>query len=578
MRLVRKGMLWTLVALLVLLATASAAFGAVPRRVLVVVMDQMHPQYAKQYGMTNVLWLQDHGVNFKNAIVGDMASTTVVSHNVIVSGMLPKHQGWSDEAFRDTAGVLSTSYPDHAAYNDIYVTGDLSYSDFAALVAAGGYKKLGAYLHEMYPGSTVACVGEKSYQVRSMTAGSADFGVFLGSATTADSGLAALLGGKYRPPAAAPNNASLPTYIGNDARFYVNSDPKNDYGTLTTPPAWIYPEDGDCMVPGHVTGHLGGDNWVADATMAIIDNTAGTPQDWSGLFVNLGGIDKSGHMWGGGEADTLARYHWDPHNFLDSMTHMPFIAKNADTQLGRIIGELKAHGELDETLIVVLADHGSTAGTKHFYGLNAQKAGNHNWYWGDSATDGDYYATPLEQVSPAIRKLLNSATIKGNVAFSYHGTAIETWLKSYTLAEKKAAARVMRSVPGVIATYYKSADGNRYILDCARTKTRMTRAEAAWWKSHAQKLVDTMAWSGSADVVGLLANRTAYGSFGDHGGAQKDVQRIPVVFYNPSLKAVQRTAEFHLADVMPTVMKCMGIGVDSAAPKMDGKAYTLPAK
>ena len=30
-----------------------------------------------------------------------MASETVVSHNVMVSGKFPSHMGWSDEAFRD---------------------------------------------------------------------------------------------------------------------------------------------------------------------------------------------------------------------------------------------------------------------------------------------------------------------------------------------------------------------------------------------------------------------------------------------------------------------------------------------
>ena len=143
-------------------------------------------------------------------------------------------------------------------------------------------------------------------------------------------------------------------------------------------PAWIYPEDGDRMIPGNITGHLGGDNWVADATIKIMQN-----ENWSGLFVNFGAIDKVGHMWGGGQVDTLKKYEWDP-NSIYNMVHEPFIAKNADTQLGRLIGELKATGQFDNTLIVVVADHGSTAATKHFYGTNAQGAGDYNWYHGDS--------------------------------------------------------------------------------------------------------------------------------------------------------------------------------------------------
>ena len=167
-------------------------------------------------------------------------------------------------------------------------------------------------------------------------------------------------------------------------RFFVNSDSGNDYTTATTPPAWIYPEDGDRMVPGTIEGHLGGDTWVADAAIKIMQN-----ENWSGLFVNLGGIDKIGHMWGSGEADSLTRYGWDPTSIY-AQVHMPFIAKNADVQLGRMIGTLRAKGELDDTLIVLTADHGSTY-AKRFYGLNQLEGELINWEWGSSVNDGNLY-------------------------------------------------------------------------------------------------------------------------------------------------------------------------------------------
>ena len=43
---------------------------------------------------------------------------------------------------------------------------------------------------------------------------------------------------------------------------------------------------------------------------------------------------------------------------------MPWAAKNADDQLGRLIAKLKALGQFDDTLIVVTADHGSTYGSQ----------------------------------------------------------------------------------------------------------------------------------------------------------------------------------------------------------------------
>ena len=46
------------------------------------------------------------GAAYPDAYLGHMASETVVSHNVMTSGMLPKHMGWSDEWYRDTEGLL----------------------------------------------------------------------------------------------------------------------------------------------------------------------------------------------------------------------------------------------------------------------------------------------------------------------------------------------------------------------------------------------------------------------------------------------------------------------------------------
>ena len=161
----------------------------------------------------------------------------------------------------------------------------------------------------------------------------------------------------------------------------------------------------------------------------------------------------------------------------------------------------------------------------------------------------------------------------GNVDFSYQSTAIESWLKDASAAKKAEAADIMGTLPGVIATYKKSADSTRYVLHSARTKTRMNPSELAWWQLHGQELVDTMAFEGSADVVGLLKDRVGYGVFGDHGGAQKQVQRIPMIMSNPSIPRAVNGSAIRLVDLMPTVLRTMGIPL--TAP-VDGRAYKLP--
>ena len=127
----------------------------------------------------------------------------------------------------------------------------------------------------------------------------------------------------------------------------------------------------------------------------------------------------------------------------------------------------------------------------------------------------------------------------GKVEFSYQSTAIESWLKmdSRTWADRLSVARVMKTLPGVIATYIRR--GDHYVLHSTGT---MTEAERSWWEATGQQLVDTMAFAGSADVVGLLADKTVYAVYGDHGGAQKDVQRIPMAFYCQGHQAQGRHA------------------------------------
>ena len=77
-------------------STASAHSGSGhpskhgPNRVLIVLFDQMVPSYADQFAMPNYRKLRGDGTNFKDAYLGYTASETVLAHNVIMSGQLPK--------------------------------------------------------------------------------------------------------------------------------------------------------------------------------------------------------------------------------------------------------------------------------------------------------------------------------------------------------------------------------------------------------------------------------------------------------------------------------------------------------
>ena len=126
----------------------------------------------------------------------------------------------------------------------------------------------------------------------------------------------------------------------------------------------------------------------------------------------------------------------------------------------------------------------------------------------------------------------------------------------------------MLEMPGVIASYWR--DGDRYRL---LGSNAMTGPEKAWWKQHGQELVNSMAAPNGPDLIGLLHDRVSYGVYGDHGGAQQSVQRVPMVFWSPSLAFENDTgAPFRTIDVMPTILDVLGIPETSPT---DGTARPL---
>src|SRR3954469_12713214 len=161
-------------------ADATGSAQPPPNRVVIVLFDQMLPQYADQFAMPNFRAVRDSGTNFKKAYLGYMASETVIAHNVITSGLQPRHMGWTDEAYRDHGNVFGRGV------DEMHITGDLSLADFATIEKNDGveYPKLADYLHAARPGGKFITVGEKSYAVESATGASGDIAVRLSSRRT----------------------------------------------------------------------------------------------------------------------------------------------------------------------------------------------------------------------------------------------------------------------------------------------------------------------------------------------------------------------------------------------------------
>lgn len=553
-----------------LAAAAAQAAPEKPSRVVIIVLDQARPDTITRYGMTNVQALQRDGKNFHNAIVGDMAAETVISHNVLTSGLLPKHMGWSNEVYRDTDAVLGPP----GAY---YVTSSMSCSQFDALINRGNYLKLQDYLDSKFgEGSRFASITQKrtSACTSGHVSGAAD-----GTPADLEDIIFQIRGSgapvqcdersSWRQPEYA--NGTPPPYfaeLATPCNRWWTWQGAGAYGTGSLSPANIYPLDGDRFVPGdnHTPGHVGGDNWSADAAIRVIQSD----ETWRGMMISLGGIDKMGHMWGPedqGEAGAAP-------GSVEEMRHLPFIAKNADAQVGKIVDALRAKGELDETLIVITADHAAQTGNP-FFGRLAPGVTNPrctppstgirsdcNWYFGQDSDE--IYLDP----SPAVAALRDR--LAGNLAFSYQDTQVAAYLNNRSQAKEREAAAAVLDMPGVVASYYMNPAQDDY----TRFGTnKMTGAERAWFVQQADELVDTMANNSAPDVVGITGTNVTYGVMGDHGGSQELVQNIPMVFYGPGVSPKDSNRTMRQVDVLPTVLKAMGIEYDPAT--LDGRALRL---
>ena len=262
-------------------------------------------------------------------------------------------------------------------------------------------------------------------------------------------------------------------------------------------------------MPGFDPAHLGGDTWSADAAIRVIKNDP----TWHGMMVSLGAIDKMGHMWG--PEDTVT----GPPGSDRQVSHLPFAARNADAQVGRIVDALEGRGLLDDTLIVITADHAAQTGTRRGDVLRRPQPDRHEpalrrdplrlqlvLRRGDRTQRDESYRDP----SPAVEDLRDA--LAGNLAFSYQDGHVAAWLTDNSATKKDEAAEAVLDMPGVIASYRINAAQNDY--DARRHQPDEPFGPQLVRLAHAGELVDTMAAPNGPDVVGLVATDVTYGVVG----------------------------------------------------------------
>ena len=110
---------------------------------------------------------------------------------------------------------------------------------------------------------------------------------------------------------------------------------------------------------------------------------------------------------------------------------------------------------------------------------------------------------------------------------------------------------------GAFLLLNNSSDGSR---DHAAVVAgdELSPGERAWLESHADALLDTMASPASAEVLAFLDESTGYAVRGDHGGAQRKVQSIPILFSGPGVRPGRYAGAARMVDIAPTVWALAG--------------------
>ena len=156
-------------------------------------------------------------MNTPRGYLGHTGSVTVVTHNVITSGMLPKNMGWTNEGYRDVAGVLGPE-------GGLYITSNFGYDQMAPLQEHAGYPHLSDYLDDTGKVFTVSPKGYAAYGLAGPGSANTSVTTFT-SGPTCD-------GVRYRMPTGVP---SPPPYLVGECGSRDSVEREKGYDTIQFP-------------------------------------------------------------------------------------------------------------------------------------------------------------------------------------------------------------------------------------------------------------------------------------------------------------------------------------------------------
>ncbi|MBI4861999.1 MAG: alkaline phosphatase family protein [Candidatus Riflebacteria bacterium] len=494
-------------------AFSSVARAAPPKvaRVVLIVIDQCRADYPNRFPMPRVNELISAGTSFSEATVGHLPAVTVVSHAVIATGLFPGHLPWGDELYPDTTGLLGQP-------GKLYLSARLEFDEFEKLYRSLGKvpESLPALLRKTL-GGPVYAIGSKGYSASCLGAAGADSTITLGDPIE-DGRWAGFRG---------PAGSKLPPGLVGPVGGPLFLDTHGTHGTAHLE----YPQKGELYIDLPGTGRDGGDLWMANVALKVMRLDPG----WRGLLITMPGVDRVGHLLG--EFSGRVDLGQGPG------IHLEAAVATADRAVGRIVDRLRTDGLLEETLLVVTSDHGATAGS--FLGDAGPERAYDNWYFGAAANGA--HRRPSRAVAPL-------ASLS-NVRFIAADTMVRAWLADRSIAALVQAGRVAFGLPGVREVH--GLVNGRYVRLFSRSSGD-PESDRPWLRPRV--LLNTLAAPHAPHVVALLGPGVTYGTRGDHGGDQDDVQRIPLVFTGPGVaRGRVVSGQARLVDVVPTIRSLLGL-------------------
>lgn len=463
-------------------AQAEAEFSS---HVVVISLDGCRPEYFNLVELPNLQAMIDGGVTYSEAWVGAFQNNTPPGHTQISTGTFPNHNGILGFSWGDGQGGTINPTSQKAIQN----------GEMAQIVAQSGVPTLSGLFKAQDPNAvTIALSSHKIYAAQGLGMGPTDYILYSGQNSKKPSADNNIQG--YEPPQA------------------------------------------ETLSPSAIKGHAPADSFLNDPALQTASQQAGDDSRYVFnlavhlfetyqprlLMINVPEPDGYGHRTGG----------------LSDPDSMRQVMLGIDQGLGRLMETYRQAGIYDQTLWVITADHGMTAGEQTYPNSIARQSAQIN--------------------IQGSRVLLPFTTLKDPSQAAQVGEQIQ-------------AAKL----PGVVGVYARILVNGKYTYQLTGPiRAEISLENAAALDQAYLYLLDTFASQGTPDIIVTSLEGVMYsgkeGFKGGHSELNWANQHIQIILNGPGVKqGIISDAPARLIDLAPTIVRLAGISTsDPVNLGMDG--------